>query len=273
MDKKTEQNGNHFLTVGNGSAKSKEQEARDSMTKSTSGLSSLRQKETIVTISNGEKGCYFSRLQVGVFVFVLLLTLSVMVVLVVCFSGSNRYYHKINSPFETVCDCAENQASYATEAEETASYQTPLPIRSKSADQPEIGIRLPGDVIPIHYDIELDVSIEKERYTGSVKILTTVLKETRLLILHAAPYILQINEDDIYIYLFEGEHTDNTSAVIPIVKQFMDFNKDIHAIELKEPMQEGLQYIVYIKQFHGLILADLKGMYMSSYKDKDGGKR
>ncbi|XP_045184898.2 glutamyl aminopeptidase-like [Mercenaria mercenaria] len=280
MEKKVEQNGNHFLSIGNGSAKSKENEARASMTKSTSGLSNLKQKETIVTISGGDKGCYFSRVQVGVFVFALLLTLSAVIVLVVCFSDSNRHFHRLNPTVENVCKCADSQVSYVTHPENTVALHTALAVRSTSepftiSDQPEIGIRLPGDVIPVHYDIDLDVSIDNENYTGSVKILTNCLKDTSLLILHVKPYILNVNEAEVYIYPLKKGDTNNTNnkSFIPVTRQFMDFDKEIHAIELKEPMMKGIQYIIYIKDFQGFLFADLKGMYMSSYKNKNGDTR
>ena len=281
MEKKGEQNGSHFLSIGNGSTKSKDSEARASLTKSTSGLSNLKQKETIVSISGGDKGCYFSRVQVGVFVFALLLTLSAVVVLVVCFSDSNRHFHRLSPPVENVCKCgATDRVSYVTHPENTISLHTALSFRSTSepftiSDQPEIGIRLPGDVIPVHYDIDLDVNIEHENYTGSVKILTNVYKNTNLLILHVKPYVLRVTEEEIFIYpLMKGETNDTENKnILPISKQFIDFDKEIHAVELKQPMKKGLQYIIYVRKFRGLLMADLKGMYMSSYKNKNGEKR
>lgn len=275
-----EQNCNHLLGTANGSARSKEQEARASMTKSTSGLSSLKQKETIVTISGADKGCYFTRVQVGVFVFALLLTLSAVVVLVVSFSGSNRHFHRLNPSEDKVCQCTDQEVNYIPHPENTVSFRTPLPIRSTSeplkiSDQPEIGIRLPGDVIPVHYDIELDVRLEDKNYTGSVKILTNVYKNTNLLILHVKPYILKLNETEVYIYpIKEGQANDKYErSCIAVVSDFMDFDKEIHAFELKEPMLKGTQYIIYIRYFKGFLLADLKGMYLSSYKNKHGEKR
>jgi hypothetical protein len=38
-------------------------------------------------------------------------------------------------------------------------------------------------------------------------------------------------------------------------------------------MRKELQYIIYVRKFRGLLMADLKGMYLSSYKNKDGEKR
>lgn len=280
MDKKTESNGNHFYGVTNGGLKLKEMEARVNKNNNKK-----TQKNTIVTITSGGRGCYFSRVQVSLFVFVLLLTLGVVVVLVVCYTGA-KHYQKNNSRMDHSCTCFNDHQTH----EKLLSVQTsvptwttifnitiePVPSLAKVSNVPEINIRLPGDVLPVHYDILLDVDIANATCKGSVKILVDVVKETKLLLLHAKHYFMSINPHKVYVYPYKlntKEIPELRTDALELKHQFKDIDTEIYAIKLKEAMDPDVQYIIEIQEFTNRLYHDMKGMYLSSYKNKFGVKR
>ncbi|KAL4216276.1 hypothetical protein ACF0H5_024001 [Mactra antiquata] len=289
----SEQNGMHLNGVTNGGLKTKEMEARENILKT----SKKQQKETIVTITNGRRGCYFSRVQVSLFVFVLLLTLGVVVVLVVCYTGAKHYQNSriqngpmckcpseivtherlqsVQTSFQTSTGSDVIQILNKTEVDNSFRYDK-IPLIYGISTQPKIDIRLPGDLLPVHYDIFLDVSIENAIYEGSVKILVDVIKATNLILLHTKHYVMSINRQLVYVYPYIPDNTDYPELrndAFEIVRQFTDFKTEIYAIELEESLVPGTQYIIDIQSFTNFLRFDMNGMYMSSYKNKHGVKR
>lgn len=285
----------HSSSTSNGSLKAKDEESRVSMTTSPSGLSASKHKETMVTVQNPDKGCYFSRTQVAAFMFAFILTMCVVVILVTCFGHSARSNFNTDRPIgglDIKCDCsapylaqseheADNNESNSTIKENlNINEQTIDEVETVTSDseESEIGIRLPGDILPIHYDLDLDLRVEGEysRYTGRVKIIANITQNTSLVVFHVKPYnFLEVFEEEVYIYQPKDYISDKDldKIRVPIVNYYKDAHKEIHAARLKEPLLAGTNYIIYIRKFRGLIIGDLKGLYMSSYKDSNGEKR
>ncbi|XP_052786340.1 glutamyl aminopeptidase-like [Mya arenaria] len=281
----TSKENNEYLKVANGCSKPKEEGARSaSFSKSISGSCTLKEKETIVTIQDAANRCVFSRTQVFVTLLAFFFLSSVLVVLVVFknpgFGSSyNRYFKNGDGSLNTECACA-NIEEPLTHDVKTETPSTVLTANdenkalSRISTHPELRIRLPGNVIPRHYDLDLDIYIDEARYKGSVKMYVNVTVKTSLVIFHVKPYLLRVLDEEVYIYKpsdFTNEkHLDVISA--DVIKHFTDFDKEVYAVQLKSPLEVG-EYVIYVRKFEGHIFADLKGIYMSSYKTTDGDER
>ena len=277
----------HYSTSkSNGSMKSKEEEARVAMPTSPSGLSATKQKDTIVAVENPEKGCYFSRTQVAAFMIAFLLTMCVVVILVTCFGNNSNPGHGVDRGFgdlDLECDCNEPFLAHSvTQIDDVNDLShdviTEIETVTSNSDADGLGIRLPGDIIPEHYDIDLNLKIEGEysRYAGSVKMHVNIIRNTSLVVFHVKPYnILEVFREEVYIYRPEDYISDKDldKISVPIVSYYKDAHKEIHVARLKETLPEGTKYIIFIRKFHGIMIGDLKGLYTSSYKDKNGEKR
>lgn len=272
--------------------RAKDKEARITMTTSVSGLSASKQKETIVSVENPDKRCYFSRTQVAAFTFAFFLTMCVVIILVTCFGNSSRFYKNYDRKLQMdpACDCTEpfllqvrnhtvtDTVDHDVIGDVTTSRGTKSDTATLNSEQSELGIRLPGDIVPEHYDLDLHLRIEGEysKYTGSVKIFVNITRETSLVVFHVKPYkILEVFEEEVYIYRPSHYSSDKDldKIRVPIITYSRDAHKEIHAARLKETLKAGYQYVIFIRKFRGYIIGDLKGLYMSSYKDKHGEKR
>ena len=279
------------LTVKPSKSRSKDDISRTSFSRSISGSCNLKEKDTVVSINPGHKKCIFTRTQVCVVAIAFLFLSSVIIVLVAyrnqgLNAGYTQYITKVKGEGEGQNNCAcqmtedidmvnsvvENgklKPSYIASDDERTSL-----LSNKHHPEFDVHIRLPVDIIPSHYDLDLDIYVELERYKGSVKMHVNVTKETSLVRFHVKPYLIHILENEIYI--FKPEHytnekgLDKVSAVI--VSHYIDFDKEIYALKLKSPLPVG-RYVIYIRKFEGLILDDLKGIYLCRYKTSDGVAR
>ncbi|XP_057321856.1 aminopeptidase N-like [Microplitis mediator] len=134
-------------------------------------------------------------------------------------------------------------------------------VGTLSGSQDSNSNRLPDDVIPLHYTINLIPHIEENNFTydGESHIEIEVKTESNLLILHA--YDLQIN----------GKITlENESKTFESIHEIDDKN-DFLKITFKEKLSRG-HYILHLK-YHGIITDQPQGFYRSYYIDNFGKKQ
>lgn len=126
---------------------------------------------------------------------------------------------------------------------------------------PWSNIRLPGDLIPTHYNLELRVDLEKFIFTGSVEIDVECKRDTDYVILHVNS--LKISRSEVTITDVErGAFTEiYTQESVP-VNQF-------HVLQTVNPLRARRKYKIKFEKFEGKLNDDLRGLYRSSYKDQD----
>ncbi|KAH3868193.1 glutamyl aminopeptidase-like [Dreissena polymorpha] len=283
---------NTRLQVSNATRKlSKEEEVAASLSRSVSGTCSVKGRDTIVAIAGDEKGCMFKRNHL----FVTVLASAAFVGLLVAFvvfqrpgivrpPGNTLSYDADTNTFRD-CACAtelevkhddeEDNKYVATDSHNVFSDDSySVKANPKVSMNPELDIRLPTNIIPRHYNLDLDVYVDEGNYTGSVKIYVNVTSETRYVIFHVKFYMLRLFEEEVYIYK-PSDYTnekDLGKISIGIIRHFDDFDKEIHVIELKTALPVG-EHVIYIRKFQGYIFGDLKGIYLSSYKTSTGETR
>ncbi|ESO98455.1 hypothetical protein LOTGIDRAFT_174264 [Lottia gigantea] len=127
------------------------------------------------------------------------------------------------------------------------------------------GIRLPRSIIPSNYELEIKVDLTNFEFKGSVNISISVNETTKYVIFHRSR--IQIIENSIRII-------PRLDVAHPRIKrQFIPPNTEYHVLELEQEIWKGSQYVLQVGEYEGNIKANLRGLYRSSFKTKDGLKR
>lgn len=123
--------------------------------------------------------------------------------------------------------------------------------------------RLPNDLKPLRYKLDLRVNLTTLRYGGTVTIEIICNNKTRFVILHSAELdILNVSIEK------RGQPPENK---IPI-ERILGFKKNQQlCIELREHLRRGVVYFLSLK-FKSKISDTLVGFYKSSYSTENGGK-
>ncbi|MGI9609400.1 MAG: M1 family metallopeptidase, partial [Acidimicrobiia bacterium] len=116
--------------------------------------------------------------------------------------------------------------------------------------------RLPRHVLPTHYDLRLEPSLETWTFDGHVAIDVSITEQIDELVLNAA---------DIEILSAELKHEAGEIAVADIV---YDDEYERATLRLHESAEAG-EYRLRIT-YTGVINDQLRGLYRSSFKDPDG---
>lgn len=64
--------------------------------------------------------------------------------------------------------------------------------------------KLPGEILPTKYTLDLRPNLEESNFWGKIKILMTVQEPTNKVVLHASNY-LEINDDDVKLFDISSE--------------------------------------------------------------------
>ena len=268
MEGKNGQNGYQGYSSGK-QFSSSEPDFKSALSKSASNITN-KAKETIVSIENSSKKCYFTRLQVGTFILSFFLTIVLVILLLVFLGNSNRRVtnHVI---YDEGCRCSKDHVTLQAHMQEDVPMAVSTGESLQSSDAPTNGVRLPRHFEPIHYDLELFVSIENNSFHGNVKMFVYAHQSTRFVVFHIKPFYLHIKGSDVTVTL--ATESNESNGIYDIVRQFENYDKEIYVLELKQKLTAGFNYSININTFTGHLFGDLKGLYLSSYNDADGSKR
>ena len=136
---------------------------------------------------------------------------------------------------------------------------------ASSAAMPWNSVRLPSNVTPTHYDVNLDVNIDTFAVTGSVNITCSVNSETKYILIHAKD--MRIEEGGVGVQVSTGE---SDLANVQATGTFRPEN-DFYVLEMPSNLQPGTIYVSLT--FSYSLRDDLAGFYKSSYTDSRGNKR
>lgn len=129
-------------------------------------------------------------------------------------------------------------------------------------------LRLPRALIPVTYNLHLDVDVHKAEFNGSVVITLRVMENTSFVILHS--HGLAIRQSAVSVDNITSASPSSASGggsrSVPIRDQKLVPVFDFYIIELTKNMQPGEMYNVSIGLFQGQLLDDMKGLYRSVYR-------
>jgi len=125
-------------------------------------------------------------------------------------------------------------------------------------------IRLPGNIVPLKYNLYLHPNLTDGRfhYSGNVNILIEAKEDTHSIVLHS----LKLN------HLVTTVNELPSNAAIPVRGTTMNVKHEQAIIYLGGKLSAGKQYLLTIF-FSGELRSALRGFYRSTYKTKSGEER
>nr|CAD7397313.1 unnamed protein product [Timema poppensis] len=123
--------------------------------------------------------------------------------------------------------------------------------------------RLPGNILPLHYNISLipDLDTENFTFTGEITIRFRGVKDTTTIVLHMNDTV--VDEDSMIIRDLKSNLT--------ISMIFTEYNEDNHFYTIHPGgfIYSGMEYELAFK-YEGNLRDDMQGLFRSSYVTKDG---
>ncbi|XP_065349189.1 aminopeptidase Ey-like [Cloeon dipterum] len=150
--------------------------------------------------------------------------------------------------------------SFTTTSASEPELTTANSLSASTTALPTPSYRLPGDLRPEHYTLEIKTFLDGEnsRFEGRVLIRVKCEKDTSRVVLHSTDLIL--NTDQVRV----GDRE--------IVGHEFDTQNEFYIIKLKEELKSGSKYLIEIP-FKGNLTTSLAGYYRTSYQDKATGDK
>lgn len=128
-------------------------------------------------------------------------------------------------------------------------------------------VRLPTNLRPLYYKVDLIPYVDPSKnfsIDGKVRIQVLCLEDTNRVTLHIKN--ISITENKVRLTEWT-EGSAETGAELTVLKHAYDPPREFYNVTLKEPLQAGKNYELYI-EFEAILSDELAGFYRSSYKDK-----
>ncbi len=126
-------------------------------------------------------------------------------------------------------------------------------------------IRLPNNLVPSFYTLELKVDVDKFTFEGAVDIQIQVKNSFEYVIVH-------VNALDITGSRVLVRDLGNNEEV-EIIEQIPVKPNQFYVLHMATPLEQGKRYLIRFGEFKGTLEDDLRGLYRSSYKDQRGNMR
>ncbi|XP_038661149.1 endoplasmic reticulum aminopeptidase 1-like [Scyliorhinus canicula] len=145
---------------------------------------------------------------------------------------------------------------------QTSEEAPDFPLTSDGQTYPWNKMRLPGSVVPVHYDLLIHPNLTTLKFSASVRIEVFVKSDTNSIILHSKnleiikAYIVPVKEDGTI-----GSESDLHLLEYPPFEQI--------ALQAGEPLSSGATHLINIDYIANLS-ESFHGFYKSTYKTQDG---
>ena len=152
--------------------------------------------------------------------------------------------------------------------EEPDYHILPIYSKPKPTVQPGLAwsnIRLPDNLVPSFYELQLKVDLDNFEFEGSVEIQVDVTKSYEYVIVHVNSLVIMGSQ--VMVRNIE------TSEEIEILERISVKPNQFYVLRMAEPLIKGNRYLVRFGEFRGTLEDDLRGLYRSSYKDQQGNTR
>lgn len=135
------------------------------------------------------------------------------------------------------------------------------PLATNGKLFPWAKIRLPSDVVPLHYDLDLQPNLTTLKFTGSVKIVVNVTQVTKKIVLHSSG--LNITKATI----------TSTGGSQEKAVELLEYPlHDQIAVMAPESLLAGQNYTVNL-EYSSNLSDTYYGFYRVSYKDENSKQR
>ncbi|XP_016947727.2 glutamyl aminopeptidase [Drosophila biarmipes] len=136
-------------------------------------------------------------------------------------------------------------------------YPTAASPGTTTPPEEKIDYRLPGNLVPTHYDLYLFPNIETGEFSGQETITITVVEATDKIVLHS----LNLNISSVSIMNTGSETLEILGTTVDSVREFL-------IIHLSEQLPQGREVRLHIG-FEGSMANKIVGLYSSSYLKED----
>ena len=152
-----------------------------------------------------------------------------------------------------------------------AAATTPAAATGKPTVGPEpwYQVRLPDNVLPVHYDLYLHPNLTTDTFQGNVSILVEVTEATQYVLVHINE--MTITQSSVHEATPRGDEYETGEELE--VKQTLEYkDNNFYVFIMKERLQPG-KYVVKMSYKAVLSGKVLNGLYLSTYTDKKLGER
>lgn len=126
--------------------------------------------------------------------------------------------------------------------------------------------RLPTNVRPILYQLEMEPDFDTETFNGSVKITLSITASTNDIVLHS--YLLDIDTESVSLLNEDGEVVNSISET-----SYSNDDRQFYTISFEETLLEGQTFVLVIDSFKGSLANSRAGFYLAKYINEDGIER
>ncbi|XP_048580406.1 glutamyl aminopeptidase isoform X2 [Nematostella vectensis] len=152
------------------------------------------------------------------------------------------------------------------ESQITPTTSTPIGTKAPSPTTPGTEVwwrpRLPGDVIPTHYNINLNITVDQPHFHGRVNMFANVTRATSVLLLHSSKEMI-FKRSAVWMVASTPEERQ--------IKNSFYFDKnEYYVLEMADTLKEGRYRVELVYDAPFQILP--YGLYRSSFERPNGSK-
>ena len=139
--------------------------------------------------------------------------------------------------------------------------------------EPWYQVRLPQNILPIHYDFYLDPDLEKNTFKGNVSVLINVTAKSA----YMSFILIHINDMNVTrakVFKRALDAKPNTASPgdeLALKRVFVYPKNDFFVFELEEDLEIG-QYVLDMA-YNSTFSSQLNGLYISTYKNENNETR
>lgn len=139
--------------------------------------------------------------------------------------------------------------------------------------EPWYQVRLPQNILPIHYDFYLDPDLEKNTFKGNVSVLIDVTAKSA----YMSFILIHINDMNVTrakVFKRALDAKPNTASPgdeLALKRVFVYPKNDFFVFELEEDLEIG-QYVLEMA-YNSTFSSQLNGLYISTYKNENNETR
>ena len=151
---------------------------------------------------------------------------------------------------------------------ETPSVEKPTePV---SRPEPWYKIRLPQNILPIHYELYLDPYLEQNTFQGEVSILIKVTEKSDYMS-YILIHINEMNVTNAKVYKPAKFNSATPGEEVALKDTFEYPENDFFVFQLEDDLEVG-QYVL-VMAYKSTFSSQLNGLYISTYTNEKGEKR
>lgn len=144
------------------------------------------------------------------------------------------------------------------------------PTEPVSRPEPWYKIRLPQNILPIHYELYLDPYLEQNTFQGKVSILIKVTEKSDYMS-YILIHINDMNVTDAKVYKPTKSDSATPGEEVALKDTFEYPENDFFVFQLEDDLEVG-QYVL-VMSYKSTFSSQLNGLYISTYTNEKGEKR